>query len=174
MDDTDYALGRTSAEYERLIEQAELLRPLTERVVRAAGIGAGMHVLDIGCGMGDVSFLVAEIVGPEGSVVGVDLDGAALRLANQRRAARGVTNVVFREGDARSVDSERLFDAAIGRYVLMYMRDPTAALRLVAEKVRPAGVLAFHEWVANVSPASAMNLPVLASLQNLISRTFER
>ena len=46
MDDTDYALGRTSAEYERLIEQAEVLRPLTERVLRAAGIGAGMHVLD--------------------------------------------------------------------------------------------------------------------------------
>jgi SAM-dependent methyltransferase len=174
MDDTDYALGRTNAEYERLIEQAELLRPLTERVVRAAGIGAGMHVLDIGCGMGDVSFLVAEIVGPEGSVVGVDLDGAVLGLANRRRVARGVTNVVFREGDARSVDPERLFDAAVGRFVLMYMRDPTPALRLVAEKVRPGGTLVFHEWVAEVSPASAMNLPVLASLQNLIGRTFER
>src|SRR5262245_34719583 len=108
MDDTDYALGRTNAEYERLIEQAELLRPLTERVMHAAGIGAGMRVLDIGCGMGDVSFLVSDIVGPEGSVLGVDIDGAALGLANQRRAARGITNVEFREGDARSVDGEPL------------------------------------------------------------------
>jgi SAM-dependent methyltransferase len=174
MDDTDYALGRTNVEYERLIEQAELLRPLTERVMRAAGIGPGMHVLDIGCGMGDVSFLVSDIVGPEGSVVGADLDGAALGFANQRRAARGVANVVFREGDARSVDSERLFDAAVGRHVLMYMSDPTAALRLVAERVRPGGILAFHEWVAGISPASAMNLPVLASFQNLIGKTFLR
>jgi SAM-dependent methyltransferase len=174
MDDTDYALGRTNVEYERLIEQAELLRPLTERVMRAAGIGPGMHVLDIGCGMGDVSFLVSDIVGPEGSVVGADLDGAALGFANQRRAARGVANVVFREGDARSVDSERLFDAAVGRHVLMYMSDPTAALSLVAERVRPGGILAFHEWVAGISPASAMNLPVLASFQNLIGKTFLR
>lgn len=175
MDDTDYALGRTNVEYERLIEQAELLRPLTERVIRAAGIGPGMHVLDIGCGMGDVSFLVSDIVGPEGSVLGVDLDGTALGFANQRRAARGIANVVFREGDARSsVDSGRLFDAAVGRHVLMYMSDPTAALSLVAERVRPGGILAFHEWVAGISPASAMNLPVLASFQNLISRTFLR
>jgi ubiquinone/menaquinone biosynthesis C-methylase UbiE len=172
MDDTDYALGRTNAEYERLIEQAELLRPLTERVVRAAGIGSGMHVLDIGCGMGDVSFLVSEIVGPEGSVVGIDLDGAALALADQRRAAHGISNVVFREGDARSVNPERLFDAAVGRFVLMFMSDPTATLRLVAERVRPGGVLAFHEWVAGISPASAMDLPVLASFQDLIRKTF--
>src|SRR5262245_55311254 len=78
MDDTDYALGRTDEEYERLVEQAEVLRPLTERMLRAAGIGAGMRVLDVGCGLGDVSFLVSELVGPGGSVVGIDLDGAAL------------------------------------------------------------------------------------------------
>ena len=173
MDDTDYALGRTNAEYERLIEQAEVLRPLTERVLRAAGIGAGMHVLDIGCGVGDVSLLVGELVGPAGSVVGIDLDANALRFADERRAARAVTNVAFREADARSVHSERLFDAAVGRFVLMYMSDPTAALRLIAERVRQGGVLAFHEWVAGISTASA-NQPVLASFQKLISTTFER
>ena len=173
MDDTDYALGRTNIEYERLIEQAELMRPLTERMLLAAGIVAGMHVLDIGCGMGDVSFLVSELIGPGGSVVGIDLDGAALRLADERRAARGIANVVFREGDARSLAPERPFDAAVGRFVLMYMSDPTVALRLIAERVRPGGIVAFHEWVAGISPASAMNLPILASFQNLISKTFE-
>lgn len=173
MDDTDYALGRTNAEYERLIEQAELLRPLTERMLRAAGIGAGMHMLDIGCGVGDVSFLVSELVGPGGSVVGIDLDGNAVRLAEERRAARAIANVVFRVGDARSVHFELPFDAAVGRFILMFMSDPTAALRLIAEKVRPGGILAFHEWVAGISTASA-NQPALASFQNLISKTFER
>ena len=173
MDDTDYALGRTDAEYERLIEQAEALRPLTERMLRAAGIAVGMRVLDIGCGVGDVSFLVSELVGPSGSVVGVDLDGDAVRFADERRAARAITNVVFRQGDARSVEAERLFDAAVGRFVLMFMSDPTGALRLIAEQVRPGGILAFHEWVAGISTASA-NQPVLASFQHLISATFER
>src|ERR1700686_5227973 len=78
MEDTDYAFGRSRAEYDRLIEQAELFRPLTERVLLAAGISRGMHVLDVGCGLGDVSFLVAGMVGPENSVVGVDLDTEAL------------------------------------------------------------------------------------------------
>jgi ubiquinone/menaquinone biosynthesis C-methylase UbiE len=173
MDDTDYVLGRTNAEYDRLIEQAELLRPLTERMLRAAGIGAGMHVLDVGCGVGDVSFLVSELVGPEGSVVGIDLDGDAVRFADERRAARAIANVVFREADARSVHAERLFDAAVGRFVLMFMSDPTAALRLIAERVRPGGILAFHEWVAGISTASP-DQPVLASFQNLINTTFER
>jgi len=172
MDDTDYALGRTKAEYNRLIEQAEALRPLTERMLRAAGIGPGMHVLDIGCGAGDVSFLVSEIVGPQGSVVGIDLDGEVIRFADERRAARGGANVVFRESDARSVNSERLFDAAVGRLVLMYINDPTEALRLMAERVRPGGIVAFHESGAGISPVFAMNLPVFASLQNLIRTTF--
>ncbi len=174
MDDTDYALGRTNTEYDRLIEQAELLRPLTERLLRAAGIVAGMHVLDVGCGAGDVSFLVSELVGCEGSVVGVDLDGDAVGLADDRRAALGIANLAFRVADARSVDCGRLFDAAVGRLVLMYMSEPTAALRLIAETVRPGGIVAFQELVAATSPASTMNQPVLAVCQDLIHATFER
>lgn len=174
MNDTEYALGRTKAEYDRLIEQAELLQPLTERMLRAAGIGPGMHVLDIGCGAGDVSFLVSELVGPEGSVVGIDLDGDVVRFANERRAARGITNVVFREVNALdgAVHFERLFDAAVGRLVLMYMSDPTAALRLIAERVRSGGIVAFQEAI--IPLASALNLPVLESLHTLNSKTLER
>src|SRR5713101_8572673 len=145
MEETDYAFGRSRAEYDRLIEQGELFRPLTERMLLAAGIARGMQVLDVGCGVGDVSFLVAALVGREGSVVGVDLDAEALRLAEERRAAQGITNVEFRESDVRLVDRGRLFDAAVGRFVLMFMSDPTATLRQVAERVRPSGIVAFHE-----------------------------
>jgi len=117
---------------------------------------------------------VREIVGPDGSVLGVDLDGQAVAFANQRRLANGLTNVAFINGDARSVQFERLFDAAVGRFVLMFISDSTAALRVVASKVREGGVLAFHEWAAGTSPASAMNLPVLSVLLDLMVRTFER
>jgi ubiquinone/menaquinone biosynthesis C-methylase UbiE len=174
VEDTDYALGRTSVEYGRLVEQAELLAPLTERLFRAAGVGSGMRVLDVGCGVGDVSFLASSLVGADGIVVGVDLDSEALNVAEQRRATGGITNVEFRNGDARAFDVEHPFDAAVGRLVLMYMRDPAAALRQIAERVAPGGILAFHEWDARVSPAAAMNQPVLAELQRLIALTFQR
>jgi ubiquinone/menaquinone biosynthesis C-methylase UbiE len=174
MDDTDYALGRREDEYDRLIEQGVLLRPLTERMLREAGIASGMHVLDVGCGVGDVSLLVSELVGPEGSVAGIDVDGAALRVAERRCLAQNCRNIVFREGDARSVQFDRPFDAAVGRHVLMYMSDPTAALREIGEKVRRGGILAFQEWVAGVSPARALNLPVLGAFQDLVCAAFQR
>ena len=174
MQDADYAFGRGHAEYERLIEQGEIFRPLTERMLRSAGIRAGMHVLDIGCGAGDVSFLVSAVVGPEGSVTGVDLDGAAIGVAEQRRAAQGITNISFREADARALDSGPLFDAAVGRFVLMFMPDPTEALRLFAERVRRGGILAFCEQVASVTATPAGQQPVLAALLALFTATFQR
>jgi ubiquinone/menaquinone biosynthesis C-methylase UbiE len=174
MEDVDYALGRTEAEYHRLIEQAAFMRPLTERMLNAAGVCAGMHVLDVGCGVGDVSFLVSSIVGPEGSVIGVDLDGAALEVAEARCAEQGITNVVFREGDAGSIELGRPLDAAVGRFVLMFLADPTAALRRLSGYLRPGGIVAFHEWVARVRSVSADQQPLLASLLDLLVAAFER
>jgi len=174
MEDADYAFDRGRAEYERLTEQAEIFRPLTGRMLRSAGIQPGMRVLDIGCGAGDVSFLVSALVGPEGSVTGVDLDGDAVGVAEQRRAALGITNVSFRQADARSLDPGRLFDAAVGRFVLMFMHDATEALRLFAERVRPGGILAFCEQVASVTATPAGQQPVLTALLTLFTSAFER
>src|SRR5262249_35187617 len=174
VEDTDYALGRTSTEYHRLVEQGELLAPLTERLFRTAGVRSGMRVLAVGVGVGDVSFLASSLVGADSLVVGVDLDSEALNVAERRRIAGGITNVEFREGDVRAFDLEPLFDAAVGRLVMMYMSDPTAALRQIAERVTPGGIVAFHEWDARVSPAAAMGQPVLAHLQRLIALTFQR
>jgi ubiquinone/menaquinone biosynthesis C-methylase UbiE len=103
----EYALGRTAGEYDRLIEQAQVMRPLTERMLHSAGVHPGMHVLDVGCGVGDVSFLVSEIVGEQGSVVGVDVDRAALKVAEGRRAASGIGNVEFRAGSIACTEFDR-------------------------------------------------------------------
>ena len=57
--DADYILGSSESEQERLQAQGDAIAPLTERIFRQAGIGPGMRVLDVGCGVGDVSILVA-------------------------------------------------------------------------------------------------------------------
>src|SRR5882757_7564860 len=84
MTDPLYALGRTEDEHARLSEQARFIRPLTERLFKKAGIAPGMKVLEVGSGVGDVAFLVSELVGPDGKVVGVDMDATALEKARKR------------------------------------------------------------------------------------------
>ena len=69
---SDYALGNSDAEYDRLIRQAARLSPFTERFLLEAGIAPGQRVLELGSGIGDLAMLVAHIVGPGGEVVGVE------------------------------------------------------------------------------------------------------
>jgi SAM-dependent methyltransferase len=149
------------------------LRPSTERTFRAAGIGPGMRVLDVGCGVGDVTILVAELVGPSGEVVGIDLDADALAFAEQRCAEMNTANVSFVHGDFRSAALAGEYDAAVGRLVLMYQGDPTEALRSVASRVRDGGVVAFQELAA-VSTLEVPNLPTLTSVLRWKREVFAR
>src|SRR3954447_5669048 len=92
---TGYVLGHSSAELARLQAQARMLAGPTGAFLTLAGIGPGMHVLDLGSGAGDVAFLVAGRVGPEGSVVGVDSSPTAVEHARERARHEGITNVTF-------------------------------------------------------------------------------
>src|SRR5262245_45481192 len=94
-----YVLGRTDAETRRLILQNQIYGPITRRFFQAAGIGLGMKVLDIGSGAGDVALLLAELVGPRGRVVGVEMNPAIVETARARVEAAGWGNVTFVVGD---------------------------------------------------------------------------
>lgn len=123
---------------------AQLLLPSTRKLVEGAGIVPGMKVLDAGCGTGDVSLLVAEYVGAEGMVVGIDHDPALLKVARSRTAGR--KNVFFVEGDITSLDVDGSFDALIGRLILQHLSDPSALLRTLAHDIlRPGGIIALQE-----------------------------
>ena len=88
---SDYLLGSSDAEHERLIRQATLIAPFTERFFRQAGIRPGQHVLDVGSGVGDVAMLVGKLVGPSGEVVGIERDERSLARARARAKKRGRT-----------------------------------------------------------------------------------
>jgi SAM-dependent methyltransferase len=145
--DPEYALSSWSAdEHARLSRQSELYEPFTRRLLKRAGIEPGMRVLDVGSGAGDVSFLVSELVGTAGSVVGVERDKQALATARQRAIDAGLANVEFVCGDFRDIQlAGDPFDALVGRLVLLYQADPAAAVRSAARHVRPGGQVVFAE-----------------------------
>ena len=143
--DAQYTMGRSEAETRRLIEQSQLYDGVTRRFLNAAGIGKGMKVLDIGSGAGDVALTLAEFVGNDGAVVGVDVNAEILETARSRAETAGITNVEFIAGDARTLDLPDDFDAIVGRLVLMYMAEPGDALKQLATRLRPGGIVAFQE-----------------------------
>jgi 2-polyprenyl-3-methyl-5-hydroxy-6-metoxy-1,4-benzoquinol methylase len=143
--DADYVLGHSARELERLSTQARLYEPFTMQFFRDAGIKAGMRVLDVGCGSGDVSFLAARMVGPTGEVVGVDRVPAAVATATRRALELQLSNTRFVEGDPREIAFGRPFDAVVGRMVLVFSHDPSDMLCKLAAHVRPGGVIAFQE-----------------------------
>ena len=140
-----YALGHSDRELDRLSAQARLVDPITRQFFREAGIARGMRVLDVGSGAGDVAFLLAELVGDSGEVVGVDRAPGALAVARARADADSRRNVSFLEGDPTRMAFERGFDAVVGRYVLQFQPDPVAMLRALASHLHPGGIVAFHE-----------------------------
>ena len=144
-DDPKYTMGRSREETDRLIRQSRLYEGLTRRFLKEAGLVSGMRVLDIGSGAGDVALAATELVGPAGQVVGVDVNGKILETARVRVGKAGWTNVEFVAGDARTLDLGGDFDALVGRFVLMYMSDPSGALKQFAGCLRPGGIVSFQE-----------------------------
>ena len=141
----EYALGHSSRELDRLSFQGTVFAPHTRQLLVEAGLTAGMRVLDVGSGSGDVAFLAADLVGSHGYVLGVDRSPAAVERARTRTFRRSVRNVGFEVGDPASMHFDEPFDAIIGRFVLMYQDDPAASLRNMMRYLRDGGVVAFQE-----------------------------
>ncbi len=140
-----YALGHADVEIQRLLLQARLYDNDTEHALRRAGLRPGMRVLDVGCGPGDVSFVAARLVGPTGTVLGVDAAAEIVEVARSRAAEQGLSWVKFEQATIGDITLDEPVDAVIGRLILMHLPDPVSALRQLAGLVRPGGVIAFCE-----------------------------
>ena len=172
--DATYTLGRTSHETNRLIEQSRIYDESTRRLCEQAGIAEGMRVLEIGSGAGDVAIMLAGLVGKTGQVVGVDINPTILESARQRVMDLGFDNIEFQAGDAREIVFKRKFDALVGRFVLMYMSDPTAALKQLTSHLKPEGIVAFQEPEYTLYPAfKHPDTPLINQLISWILNVFQ-
>lgn len=140
-----YVCGHDARELDRLALQARIYDGITRRLLIAAGIGPGHRIVDLGCGGGDVSLLAGEMVGPTGSVTGVDRSPEAVATASARVEAAGHLQTRFVVSEIDRWAPEAPVDAVIGRFVLMHQGDPVATLAHVRTWVKPGGAVAFVE-----------------------------
>jgi SAM-dependent methyltransferase len=169
----EYELGHSERELKRLRLQARLVDPLTRKFFLDAGLEPGMRVIDVGSGGGDTALLAAELVGEKGEVVGVDQSPAAVSAAEKRISAAGKRNISFRHGDLDKLEFARPFDAAVGRYVLLFNPDPAAMLKIIARLVRRGGPIVFHEPDWNGVRSSPV-APLYEQCHEWIVRTFKK
>jgi ubiquinone/menaquinone biosynthesis C-methylase UbiE len=170
---TPYTLGHSEQELARLERQGEIFAAETREILERAGLRRGMHVLDIGCGIGDVSLIAAEIVGPEGSVLGIDRAAGALPVARARAARLGHEHISFRDADLCAFQPERRYDALIGRFILMHIPDPVGAIRRLAGFLNPGAAVAFVEMDIEATGA-VPELPLLQRCIGWIATTYRR
>ena len=107
----------------------------------------GARVLDVCCGSGASALPAAEMVGPQGFVLGIDLAANLLELARTKAAKRGLMNTQFRVGDLLDMHlSDTQFDAVICVFGIFFIPDMPAAVRALWHAVRPGGKLAVTTW----------------------------
>jgi SAM-dependent methyltransferase len=165
----EYSLGHSEKELQRLRTQAAWYEPSTLRLFREAGISEGMRILDLGSGVGDVSFVARKLVGESGEVVGIDRSELAVAEAQQRAQSAGLKNVQFVPADLDNFQSAKKFDAVVGRLVLMYPPDPVETLRSLLSSVTPQAIFAFQEADYCVTAASYPEETLYARMVKLIT-----
>lgn len=143
-----YALARAPEEYERLRAQSRVWETATTRVLDEVGLAAGERCLDAGCGPGETMRLMAERVGPSGSVTGVDVDAtlgeaaiAMLRDHGHRQCQFAAVDVT---ADAALPGGQ--FDLVYARLLLYHLPERVAVLGRLWDAVAPGGHLVVQDY----------------------------
>ena len=155
-----YVLATGPAAAPRLRILHNLYGPGTRRVLLEAGLRPGVRVADLGCGVGLVTALLAELVGPGGQVVGLDASAAQLTQARER-LPQGGTNVRFVEASATDTGlPPASFDLVDCSFLLLHLPEPERALCEMGALLKPNGILVCEEpdvTSAGSEPPSALD-----------------
>ncbi|HEY2736649.1 MAG TPA: methyltransferase domain-containing protein [Polyangiales bacterium] len=142
-----YLVPSSENEADRLRLQSKLIERPSLFVLEKVGLNAGMSALDVGCGAGNLMRLIGNIVGPAGTVTGIDLNaelGERVVVELNREAA---AHYEFIAGNFLEMTAPpgAPFDLVVSRLVFSHLRDPKPAMRKLWEWTRPGGWLAIME-----------------------------
>ena len=165
----EYTLATGVAAVRRLHVLHAVYSPVGRRVLLQAGLAKGMKVADFGCGVGVVSHMLAEMVGPSGSVTGIDINGDQLEQARQWCESAGFANTTFIETSAYNTGLERgAFDLAYCRFLLLHLTDPAACLREMREILKPGGIVVVED--GDLTSAGSISPTALNASADLFGR----
>jgi SAM-dependent methyltransferase len=143
------------------------MAPISDHLIRSAGITSGHTVLDVATGTGQPALTIAKTVGQNGKVIGVDLSAEMIEVAKEEAASQGLTNVaVFQviKDESLSMFSDNTFDSVVCRNGLMFMPDPVKALKAFLRVLKPRGKASVTVW------GSPDKSPVMGVVMKTISK----
>ncbi len=146
---THYVIHGGASGAKRMETVARAYWPTTLSLLQRAGIREGMSCLDLGCGAGEVTFEIARLIGPSGSIVGMDMDSVKLELGRKRAGQQGAANIEFRQGDVFEWNDDSIYDLIYVRFLLTHLpaveRVVPKLLRKLLRALRPGGALAVED-----------------------------
>lgn len=140
-----YVIHGGAAGSKRMETVARAYWPTTLPLLQRAGIREGLRCLDLGCGAGEVTFEIARLVGPSGSVVGMDMDSVKLDIARQRAVREGATNLDFRQGNVFEWADDSLYDLIYLRFLLTHLPGAAAVVPKLLLALRPGAILVVED-----------------------------
>ncbi|WP_395339590.1 methyltransferase domain-containing protein [Ningiella sp. W23] len=138
---------------------------MTKQYLSDAGITEGMRVMELGCGKGDVTQIIAELVGPTGCICATDYNKNMLTETKQAMTSKGFNGLsvacINLNGDIETLYERKLglFDAIVCRRVLMYLTSPSQSMRKLSALLTDRGVFIAEEADLNMVPASVVPFP---------------
>jgi SAM-dependent methyltransferase len=172
-----YILDGSDEDLRRLLSIAEVTAGMARSAFRKAGVREGWQVIDCGCGPIGALAVMAEMVGPAGRVVGVDLSEPAIQRARSAVAALELGNVEVVAGDIHEFDVAAVggpFDLAYTRLFLMHQPDPVRTLSQIARLLRPGGWIVAQEALRSPPPRSYPHIDALGAYWDLVHELVER
>ena len=145
MQRNNYVIDGGAQGRDRLRLLSDVFGPATRNLLSLVGIPEGASCLDLGCGGGDVTRELAQMVGPTGSVLGVDYDAVVLDAARQEAGVAGLTNVSFVAHDVTSWAPETKFDVVYARFIFSHLADPASVMAKLRRCLAPRGVIVVED-----------------------------
>lgn len=172
-----YVLDGSDEDLRRLLGIAEVSGEMARSAFRRVGMQEGWHAIDCGCGPIGGLAVMAEMAGPAGRIVGVDLNEAAIQRARSVVAALELGNVELFAGDIHGLEAAAVggrFDLAYTRLFLMHQPDPVRTLSQIARLLRPGGWVVAQEALRSPPPRSHPHLDALGAYWDLLHELMER